>query len=104
MRRAALLVENEAAAIDLNLGCPQRIAHAGHFGSYLLQDSDRELVLSIVKAVATTCSKPIFVKIRLLDTVPETIRLCQQLQNAGMLLIILYLVLFSLYDNILHSD
>lgn len=65
------------------IGCPQRIAHAGHFGSYLLQDCDRELVLSIVKAVATTCTKPMFVKIRLLDTVQETIRLCQQLQNAG---------------------
>lgn len=65
------------------IGCPQRIAHSGHFGSYLLEEKDRELVLSIVNAVATTCSKPIFVKIRLLDSVSDTIRLCQQLQNAG---------------------
>jgi tRNA-dihydrouridine synthase len=33
---AAKLIEKDCDAIDLNLGCPQRIAHAGHFGSYLL--------------------------------------------------------------------
>jgi tRNA-dihydrouridine synthase 1 len=49
---AAKLVEDQCDAIDLNLGCPQRIAHAGHFGSYLLDDVDRSLVLDIVRTVA----------------------------------------------------
>ena len=49
---AAKLVEDQCDAIDLNLGCPQRIAHAGHFGSYLLDDVDRALVLDIVRTVA----------------------------------------------------
>lgn len=39
--QAARLVEDSCDAIDLNLGCPQRIAFAGHFGSYLLDKSDR---------------------------------------------------------------
>lgn len=38
---AAKLVEPYCDAIDLNLGCPQRTAFVGHFGSYLLGDDDR---------------------------------------------------------------
>jgi hypothetical protein len=39
--KAAKLVEPYCDAIDLNLGCPQRTAFVGHFGSYLLGDEDR---------------------------------------------------------------
>ena len=49
MLAAARHVEGKCDAIDLNLGCPQRIAHSGHFGSFLLDDADRPLVLKIVK-------------------------------------------------------
>ena len=38
---AAKLVSPLCDAIDLNLGCPQRTAFLGHFGSYLLGDEDR---------------------------------------------------------------
>jgi tRNA-dihydrouridine synthase 1 len=72
---------------DLNLGCPQRVAFSGHFGSYLLGDEDRELVLSVVKTLASNISIPVFVKIRLLNTVSETITLCKQLVAAGAALI-----------------
>lgn len=74
-------------AVDLNLGCPQRTAFVGHFGSYLLDRQDRELICNMVRAGAQASSLPIFCKIRLLDTLPETIELCQQLQDAGVLLI-----------------
>jgi tRNA-dihydrouridine synthase 1 len=69
MFAAAKLIEPDCDAIDLNLGCPQRIAHAGHFGSYLLGDQDRPLVLSIVKRLALTpvseggLKVPVFVKV-----------------------------------------
>ena len=36
MLQAARFVESSCDAIDLNLGCPQRVAYSGHFGSYLL--------------------------------------------------------------------
>ena len=88
--RAAKLVESECDAIDLNLGCPQRIAHAGHFGSYLLDEIDRDLVLSLVRTVSSNIQIPMFVKIRLLDTVPDTIRLCEQLISAGAALIAIH--------------
>lgn len=84
---AAKLCEHLCDAVDLNLGCPQRTAFVGHFGSYLLGQEDRELLLSIVKAGCQAVSIPILVKIRLLDTLEETILLCRQLRDAGASLI-----------------
>ena len=49
---------------DLNLGCPQRVAHAGHFGSYLLDKVDHPLIFDIVKTVSEGIRIPLFVKIR----------------------------------------
>jgi tRNA-dihydrouridine synthase 1 len=80
---AAMAAEPYCDAIDLNLGCPQRTAHIGHFGSYLLGPSDRTLVQSMIAAAARTVRIPICVKIRLLDTVAETTELVQQLHEAG---------------------
>lgn len=87
---AAKLVEKVCDAIDLNLGCPQRTAYVGHFGSYLLDPKDRQLVLDIVKAGSQAVSIPIFVKIRLLDTLQDTIDLCRQLRDAGASLIAIH--------------
>ena len=75
---------------DLNLGCPQRVAFAGHFGSFLLDEEDRPLVLRIVKKLSDNLSIPVFVKIRLLDSVPDTILLCKQLVEAGGALIAIH--------------
>ena len=87
---AANLVENVCDAIDLNLGCPQRTAYIGHFGSYLLDPKDRQLVLDIVRAGSKAVSIPVFVKIRLLDTLQDTIELCRQLRDAGASLIAIH--------------
>ena len=84
---AAKHVETQCDAIDINLGCPQRVAFTGHFGSYLLGEEDREIVLGMVRALNEHIRLPIFVKIRLLDTVDDTIRLCRQLADAGASLI-----------------
>lgn len=88
--RAAALVEPYCDAIDLNLGCPQRTAYLGHFGSYLLGKEDRQLIVDIIRAGSKAVSKPIFVKIRLLDTIEETIELCHQLRDAGASLIAIH--------------
>jgi len=88
--KAAKLVEDRVDAVDINLGCPQRIAHAGHFGSYLLGDADRPLVLDMVKTVSRNINKPLFVKIRLLDTMEDSITLVHQLLKAGACLITIH--------------
>lgn len=88
---AARYVEGRCDAIDLNLGCPQRIAHSGHFGSYLLDDVDRPLVCSIVKTLSEGLkSTPVFVKIRLLATTEKTIELVTQLRDAGASLVAIH--------------
>ncbi len=84
---AAKLAEPHCDAIDLNLGCPQRTAYVGHFGSYLLDAKDRPLVLSMVKAASKAVRIPIFVKIRLLDTYEATLELVEQLYDAGATLV-----------------
>lgn len=87
---AARLAEPYCDAIDLNLGCPQRTAYLGHFGSYLLDPKDRTLLCDIISAANRAVEIPIFVKIRLLDTLEETILLCQQLRKAGASLIAIH--------------
>ena len=72
-------------AVDLNLGCPQRVAHAGNFGSYLCAtEAGRTTALRCVAAMARHVPVPVFVKIRLLDEgVPDTVAFCSQLREAG---------------------
>lgn len=84
---AAKLAEPYCDAIDLNLGCPQRTAYVGHFGSYLLDVKDRHLVCRMVSTAVQAVTVPIFCKIRLLDTYEETRDLCHQLYQAGASLI-----------------
>lgn len=88
--KATKLIEDQCDAVDINLGCPQRIAFTGHFGSYLLDEADRELVTNIVHTLYKGLKIPVFVKIRLLDTIPDTIRLCRQLIEAGASLIAIH--------------
>lgn len=87
---AAKLAEPHCDAIDLNLGCPQRTAYVGHFGSYLLDAKDRPLVLGMVQTASLAVKIPIFVKIRLLETYEDTLELCQQLYDAGASLVAIH--------------
>lgn len=76
--QAAKHVESRCDAIDINLGCPQRVAFQGHYGSFLLDEVDRPLVLGMVSALRAAVSVPVFCKIRLLDTLEATVELCRQ--------------------------
>lgn len=37
--QASKMVENDCDAIDINFGCPQKIAQRGHYGAFLLNES-----------------------------------------------------------------
>ena len=49
-------------AVDLNLGCPQRVAFAGHYGSYLMREEDRDLVKRIVAAMRRSVPRDVAVQ------------------------------------------
>ena len=79
---AARHVQGRCDAVDLNLGCPQAIARKGHYGAFLLPE--RDLVVSLVRALAGGLSVPVTAKIRLLPgDIDETISLALALQEAG---------------------
>ena len=80
---AAKLLQDKVDAIDLNLGCPQRIAKHGNYGAYLLESP--ETILPLVRAASKELDIPIFCKIRLvnLHTLQDTVDLALALQEAG---------------------
>jgi tRNA-dihydrouridine synthase 1 len=76
--------------IDLNLGCPQRTAYIGHYGSYLCTSDTQthqhisEMLTAAAQAIQYKI--PITAKIRLLhptDSKP-TLDLCRTLHNNGL--------------------
>jgi tRNA-dihydrouridine synthase 1 len=75
--------------IDLNLGCPQRTAFVGHYGSYLCTDeptTHEHVALMLTSAVQSIQNKiPVTAKIRLLHPTDArfTFNLCRTLHANG---------------------
>ena len=59
---AAKLVEDRCDGVDLNLGCPQRIARRGHYGAFLMDDLPT--VKRLVEKLAQNLKVPVTVKAR----------------------------------------
>lgn len=74
-------LQDQTDYIDLNLGCPQRIAKRGYYGAFLMDN--QPLVQQLVSAAATRLKTPVSVKIRLFPELQTTIQYAQMLQNAG---------------------
>lgn len=60
---AAQLVAPHVDGVDLNLGCPQRIAKRGRYGAFLMDDLP--LVEALVRRLAAELPVPVSVKIRM---------------------------------------
>mmetsp|Transcript_20788 Transcript_20788/g.47192 ORF Transcript_20788/g.47192 Transcript_20788/m.47192 type:complete len:442 (-) Transcript_20788:445-1770(-) len=75
------------AALDLNLGCPQKIASKGNYGAFLLQDP--ELLLSILKQLVDTIHRAtdgqvgVTAKIRVLEDDAATLDLVRKMADTG---------------------
>ena len=78
---AAKYVEDVVDGVDINLGCPQRIAKRGRYGAYLMDDVP--LVEKMVKTLAENLSVPVTVKIRRFPDLEDTLEYAARLERAG---------------------
>lgn len=85
---AGKFLEKDVAAIDLNLGCPQKIAKRGNYGAYLLTDPDR--IVQCLEAMVKSLDCPITCKIRKLDDDNETLELVHRIEKTGVSMITIH--------------
>ena len=78
---AGKMLQAHVTGLDLNLGCPQKIAKRGNYGAYLLPQTEK--VCLIVESLCKNLECPISVKIRKFDNIADTIALCRDLESCG---------------------
>ncbi|ELP83849.1 tRNA-dihydrouridine synthase, putative [Entamoeba invadens IP1] len=81
MGRAAKLLSKYCDVIDINLGCPQKIAQKGQYGAYLSQDLSQ--TEKVVKAVMKAVEVPVYCKIRVSEDHEKTMKLVDMLVACG---------------------
>ncbi|XP_068168524.1 tRNA-dihydrouridine(20) synthase [NAD(P)+]-like isoform X2 [Antennarius striatus] len=77
----ARLVENDVAAIDVNMGCPKEYSTKGGMGAALLSDPDK--IEAILKKLVGGVAIPVTCKIRILPLQEDTVRLVQRIEKTG---------------------
>ncbi|CAG8553890.1 6750_t:CDS:2 [Acaulospora morrowiae] len=83
--KAALKVQNQCDAVDLNLGCPQHIARRGHYGAFLQDEWD--LIYKLINTLHRNLTVPVTAKIRIFPDVEKTIKYAKMIESAGAQLI-----------------
>ncbi|XP_010550354.1 PREDICTED: tRNA-dihydrouridine(16/17) synthase [NAD(P)(+)]-like [Tarenaya hassleriana] len=78
---AARRVEPFCDYVDINLGCPQRIARRGNYGAFLMDDLP--LVKSLVEKLAQNLDVPVSCKIRIFPNLQDTLSYAKMLEEAG---------------------
>lgn len=82
---AAKIIAGDVAGIDVNAGCPKPFSTTGGMGAALLKSPDKlcSILEALVKEVGTPFEIGISVKIRLLDTLEQTLDLVRKLCATG---------------------
>ncbi|MFS7973860.1 putative tRNA-dihydrouridine(16/17) synthase (NAD(P)(+)) [Helianthus anomalus] len=78
---AARRVEPYCDYVDINLGCPQRIAKRGNYGAFLMDKLP--LVKSMVEKLAQNLNVPVSCKIRIFPDLQDTLNYAKMLEDAG---------------------
>ncbi|KAK4260114.1 hypothetical protein QN277_003271 [Acacia crassicarpa] len=78
---AARRVEPYCDYVDINLGCPQRIARRGYYGAFLMDNLP--LVKSLVEKLALNLQVPVSCKIRIFPNLEDTLKYARMLEEAG---------------------
>lgn len=78
---AAQYVAPYCDAVDLNLGCPQGIARAGHYGAFLQEDWDT--IYKLINTLHNELPVPVTAKMRILETREKTLEYAKMILSAG---------------------
>ncbi|EPR61321.1 dihydrouridine synthase (dus) protein [Toxoplasma gondii ME49] len=79
--KAAMLVAQDVAAVDVNMGCPKSFSINGGMGAALLKTP--LIATDILKTLRRNLDIPVTCKIRLLDTIHKTIDFARLCENCG---------------------
>ncbi|KFK28415.1 hypothetical protein AALP_AA8G511800 [Arabis alpina] len=78
---AAKRVEPYCDYVDINLGCPQRIARRGNYGAFLMDNLP--LVKSLVEKLVQNLNVHVSCKIRIFPNIQDTLSYAKMLEDAG---------------------
>ncbi|WOK92899.1 tRNA-dihydrouridine(16/17) synthase [Canna indica] len=78
---AARVVEPYCDYVDINLGCPQRIARRGNYGAFLMDNLP--LIKSLVEKLSSNLQVPVSCKIRIFPNLQDTLAYAKMLEEAG---------------------
>ncbi|KMT06960.1 hypothetical protein BVRB_6g152950 isoform A [Beta vulgaris subsp. vulgaris] len=79
--KAAQLVCDDVAAVDINMGCPRSFSISGGMGAALL--SKPEIIHDILRTLKRNLNTPVTCKIRLLRTSHDTVELARRIEKTG---------------------
>ncbi|XP_049869175.1 tRNA-dihydrouridine(20) synthase [NAD(P)+]-like [Pectinophora gossypiella] len=79
--KVAKMVENDVAAIDINMGCPKEFSIKGGMGVALLANPEK--AHNILKTLVDNVSIPVTCKIRISETPEATFKLVETLVSSG---------------------
>lgn len=95
--KAAHMVAPYCDAVDINFGCPQRIAKRGNYGAFLMDDW--KIVESLVRELSQSLSIPVTCKIRVFPDVEKTVAYARMIEAAGCQLLAVHGRLREQKDN-----
>ncbi|XP_020571657.1 tRNA-dihydrouridine(16/17) synthase [NAD(P)(+)]-like [Phalaenopsis equestris] len=78
---AAKKVEPYCDYVDINFGCPQRIARRGNYGAFLMDNLP--LIKSLVEKLASNLVVPVSCKVRIFPDLKDTLAYAKMLEEAG---------------------
>ncbi|XP_065025254.1 uncharacterized protein LOC135650074 [Musa acuminata AAA Group] len=78
---AAKMIEPYCDYVDINLGCPQRIARRGNYGAFLMDNLP--LIKALVQKLSQNLQVPVSCKIRIFPNLQDTIVYARMLEEAG---------------------
>ena len=78
---AAKMIAPYCDGVDINFGCPQRIAKRGNYGAYLMDDWPT--VEALIKKLDEELPVPVTAKIRVFDDLETTLKYAKMVEAAG---------------------